>query len=140
MAIVGTQDVVVTLTQINCGKCGGTYAINERFRAEQETVGGTWMCPYCQTSWGYGHNNENARLRQQLVAAEGREKWQRDRAERHRQAAETNARRAAAARGQVTKLKRRVSRGVCPCCNRTFADLARHMAGQHPDFAVPVDD
>lgn len=21
------------------------------------------------------------------------------------------------------------------CCNRSFKDLARHMAGQHPDYA-----
>ena len=30
------------------------------------------------------------------------------------------------------KLKR-VKAGVCPCCNRTFQNLARHMANQHPD-------
>lgn len=27
-----------------------------------------------------------------------------------------------------------VGAGVCPCCNRTFKNLARHMAGQHPGF------
>jgi len=43
----------------------------------------------------------------------------------------------AATRGHVTRKKKqlaRVSAGVCPCCNRNFANLARHMAGQHPDF------
>lgn len=29
---------------------------------------------------------------------------------------------------------RRIGNGVCPCCNRTFAQLARHMAHKHPDF------
>lgn len=24
---------------------------------------------------------------------------------------------------------------VCPCCNRTFQNVARHIAGQHPDYA-----
>lgn len=38
------------------------------------------------------------------------------------------------ARGQLTKLKRRVSNGVCPCCNRSFADLHRHMTEKHPDY------
>lgn len=140
MSIVGTENVVVTLTQINCGRCAGTYAINERYRAEQEKIGGGWNCPYCQTSWGYSQNNENARLKRQLAVAEQREKWERERAERNRQRAETNARRAAAARGQVTKIKRRVSKGVCPCCSRTFVDLARHMAGQHPDYAGDCDE
>jgi hypothetical protein len=39
-----------------------------------------------------------------------------------------------AAKGQLTKTKNRIKNGVCPCCNRTFKDLARHMAGQHPDY------
>lgn len=35
------------------------------------------------------------------------------------------------------KLKRtetRVKNGVCPCCNRTFSDLANHMKSKHPEF------
>lgn len=39
-----------------------------------------------------------------------------------------------AALGQVTKLKKRVGNGVCPCCTRTFTNLSRHMATCHPDF------
>ena len=27
------------------------------------------------------------------------------------------------------------SYGVCPCCNRTFANLAQHMATKHPEYA-----
>jgi hypothetical protein len=34
----------------------------------------------------------------------------------------------------MTRIKKRVAAGVCPCCNRSFKDLARHMAGQHPDY------
>lgn len=40
----------------------------------------------------------------------------------------------AATRGHLTRQKRRVAAGVCPCCNRTFQQLARHMATKHPDF------
>src|SRR3990167_10385434 len=43
---------------------------------------------------------------------------------------------AAAFRGQVTRVKNRVGNGVCPCCNRTFSDLARHMHSKHPDYAI----
>lgn len=39
-----------------------------------------------------------------------------------------------ATKGQVTKLKKRVAAGVCPCCKRTFANLARHMGSQHPEY------
>lgn len=40
-----------------------------------------------------------------------------------------------ATKGKLTKMTKRVSNGVCPCCNRTFANVARHMGTQHPDFA-----
>ena len=33
-----------------------------------------------------------------------------------------------------TRIKNRVAAGVCPCCTRSFQNLARHMAGQHPDW------
>ena len=39
-----------------------------------------------------------------------------------------------ATKGHVTRLKKRVAAGVCPCCNRTFKDLARHMKSKHPDY------
>lgn len=39
-----------------------------------------------------------------------------------------------AQKGQNTRLKNRIAAGVCPCCNRSFQNVARHMAGQHPDF------
>lgn len=41
----------------------------------------------------------------------------------------------AATKGQLTKTRKRVAGGVCPCCNRSFVNLGRHMAGQHPDYA-----
>lgn len=42
-----------------------------------------------------------------------------------------------ATKGVVTKMKKRAQAGVCPAgCHRHFADLARHIASQHPDFHI----
>jgi hypothetical protein len=44
----------------------------------------------------------------------------------------------AATRGHLTRKQKqlgRVKAGVCPCCNRTFQNLARHMSNQHPEYA-----
>lgn len=57
-----------------------------------------------------------------------------DEIRRQRELKEAAERRAAAARGQVTKIRNRVGAGVCPCCSRTFSQLARHMAAKHPEF------
>ena len=34
-----------------------------------------------------------------------------------------------------TRIKNRISKGVCPCCNRSFTNLGRHMKSKHPDYA-----
>jgi DNA repair exonuclease SbcCD ATPase subunit len=70
---------------------------------------------------------ERDRLAQQIAQSD-------DEIKRQRELRETAERQAAAARGQVTKLKNRASAGVCPCCNRTFSQLKRHMDQKHPDF------
>lgn len=70
---------------------------------------------------------ERDRLAQRIAERDDEIRHQRERAK----AAE---RRASAARGQVTKIKNRVGKGVCPCCNRSFANLHRHMATEHPAF------
>lgn len=41
-----------------------------------------------------------------------------------------------ATKGVVTRIKNRVGHGVCPCCNRTFENLRRHMGSKHPDYPV----
>ena len=63
-------------------------------------------------------------------------------AEAERQAGEAKhaTRRMAAAKGELTKMKKRVGNGVCPCCNRQFVNLQRHMATQHPGYAVGNDE
>ncbi|RAI34769.1 hypothetical protein CH340_07965 [Rhodoplanes serenus] len=48
-----------------------------------------------------------------------------------REAAERSAR---AVQGHMTRLRRRVMNGVCPCCSRRFENLSRHMASKHPDY------
>jgi hypothetical protein len=43
----------------------------------------------------------------------------------------------AATKGHVTRKRKQLERvvaGVCPCCNRSFADLRRHMQAKHPEF------
>lgn len=38
---------------------------------------------------------------------------------------------------KVNNKLKRVSKGVCPCCNRTFIDLQRHMKTKHPEVVKP---
>lgn len=118
-------ELAIRLFTIDCGQCGGTYAINERFRDHKHTKGGYWNCPYCQCSWGYGES-ENARLTKELDA------------ERQRKLdALARANEAEAAKAKAERKLKRVTKGVCTECNRTFGNLAEHMACKHPPDGKP---
>jgi len=109
----------VELAQINCGECGGTYAINERYRLQKYEKSGFWNCPYCKCSWGYG-KGENAKLREEIEAER-----------RRTQAALARENEEREAKLKAERKLKRVGRGVCPECNRTFANLAQHMLCKH---------
>lgn len=66
--------------------------------------------------------SEAERLREQLHA----KTLEHERAERQRKEAEE----------REAKLALRVSHGTCPCCNRTFKQLAAHMQRKHPGYGV----
>lgn len=38
------------------------------------------------------------------------------------------------AEAETRRLKRRVSAGSCPCCQRSFSNMSRHMKTKHPEF------
>lgn len=124
----------VTLTEINCGECGGTYAINERYRKQKHEDGGAWNCPYCECGWGYADNNENSRLRKQLAQEKKRKEWAEQDATNQKKRAEGAERKERGQRAAKTRLRNRAREGVCPCCNRTFKQLSAHMKNKHPDF------
>jgi len=119
-----------------CPTCGVTYALPERMVADRRAKGGSWYCPN-------GHSlsfikTEAQELREKLDAEKRNAVWWRERAADHRKEAEHQESRANGYKGALTKVKKRVGNGVCPCCNRSFVDLGRHMEAKHPAFKEPV--
>lgn len=125
----------VNLEEMNCGCCGGTYALNARYIQQKREKGGFWNCPYCKESWGYPEDGtEIAKLKKEIERKEqtiARERAAHDQTRASRDAA---FRREAAQKAAKTRLKNRVSNGVCPCCQRSFSNLREHMKKQHPAY------
>lgn len=125
------MNVTMEMVELACGTCGCFHAIPKAMHDMALEEGGYWHCPNGhQRGYREGrHEREKVRLERdrlkQLVA-------QRD--DELKAASEQARRLVAAARGEVTKLKKRAHAGVCPCCNRSFANMARHMKSQHPEF------
>lgn len=122
-----TQDV--TLVTHECGSCGVLFAMPVKLK--EECLRDQSRSFYCPNGHGrhFVGKTEEQRLREQLDRTLARERAARDQLE----AAERSR---AALKGVVTKTKKRVGNGVCPCCNRTFQNLARHMGTKHPDYAT----
>lgn len=121
----GYSDLIVRC----CSECAVLYAIPVRMREVAVEKGGSWWCPngHSQSPTGktLTERLEEERRRAGLLVA------QRDQAE-----ASARAQRAAAtrARNERDRIRKRAGAGVCPCCKRTFKQLARHMEAKHPDF------
>ena len=119
---------LVSLEQKSCGRCGGVFALNAEFLKHARDHRGGYFCPYCQTWWSWSES-EADRLRKQLEEKSRELTIAKSDALRNAHAAADER----AAKRKLEKKLRRVKAGVCPCCNRTFQNLARHMANKHPD-------
>lgn len=100
-----------------------------RFRKNHESF-------YCYRGHGQAFLSESkeAKLKRQLEEKQRQIDRKQKELEWAREGERSAQRSAAAYRGQVTKIKKRVGNGVCPCCNRTFQDLGRHMKTKHPTY------
>jgi hypothetical protein len=120
------------MTILDCASCGVIYGITAEFEQRRRDDGVSFYCPNGHRQ-GYGKSaadlerEKAATLERRLKWAEGRETHLKDQL----QATEYQRR---AAKGQLTKAKKRIAAGLCPCCKRNFQNLANHMAGQHPDY------
>lgn len=135
---MSTMTYTGKLSIIECANCHMNFGVMPFFERQRRDDHQTFYCPSGHHNY-YDGQSEAERLKAERDTAIR----QRDAARVSRDAARDQAdaaeRRRRAAKGQLTKTKKRIAAGVCPCCNRTFQDLARHMAGQHPGYAVPAD-
>lgn len=129
--------VDVPMIGVSCW-CGLPFSMPKSLNAECLRNGTNFHCPlghsitYADTETDK-LRRERDRLKQKIAQRD-------DEIKNWADMATAEKRRASALKGQLTKTRKRVQAGVCPCCNRTFQNLARHMNSKHPDFEPSVDD
>jgi len=120
--------LTVEFATIVCSDCASIFAVTTKFQAERRASHKTFYCPNGHSQY-YPGKTEADKFREAANEAQAQAN-----AARHALAVkEKELRELAEAK---RKLEERISAGVCPCCNRTFANLHRHMATKHPDRAV----
>ena len=127
-----TTTCTTTHVLVECCHCTALTGLPRRlYERCYDNEDGSFYCCQCGTKqgWGegFGGSSKLQKERRRREQADARARAALDQAE----AAERSRR---AVKGHLTRTKKRIAGGVCPCCNRSFQNLARHMAGQHPDY------
>lgn len=120
MAVLALQ-TVLRIKTTNCCNCGCVIGMQEEHYDERVNDHRNFWCPngHQQHFTSETEAEKNARLLREEQA-------------RHRRTLEReNEERVK--REKLERKLRRVDRGVCPECNRTFQNLARHMACKHAE-------
>lgn len=116
---------------IQCGSCAVWHTVPEIVYESHRREGGFHSCPNGhQRGWNKGTDEierenirrERDRLKQQAAMLHEQIAAERTRAEK--------------AEAATKRLKKRASAGTCPCCQRTFSNMATHMKQQHPEFVA----
>ncbi len=108
---------------ITCCACGIVFAIPAWWEMQLREKHTSFYCPNGHSQSFTGETTAE-RLRRMLDEANRRNT---DLAQ-----AKMNAE---VERDSAQRKLKRVKRGVCPCCKRSFIELGRHMKTKHPDFS-----
>jgi hypothetical protein len=116
----------IELRQTTCW-CGTPFALPARLLESAQQAGHTIYCPHGHpVVWRETEadklRRERDRLKQQTAQLEDDARLQRERADK--------------AEAANRRLKKRTAAGTCPCCQRTFQNMATHMKRQHPEFVT----
>lgn len=132
----------VQLVAVTCGGCQLIFGMPKAMYTKCREEGLSFRCPNPRCSWDSQSYTETKmdRLERELEEQKADAEYWRKRKifeQNQREAAERSA---AAYKGHLTRTKRRVAAGVCPCCRRNFENLASHMETQHPGYGKNEDD
>lgn len=120
-----TIQTSLELETINCCNCGVVFAVPQFLKRKLLDHGGEFFCPN-------GHSLHFkkptcVRLREELE-----QKQKELTAARCETLAEKQRREKSEAK--LLRHQKRTKNGVCPCCQRSFLNLQRHLATKHPSY------
>jgi hypothetical protein len=116
-----------------CGTCAVWHTVPAVVYENLYKNGGYHFCPVAGHQWGW---RTGAEEREREAIRLERDRLKQDAARLADEIAAETAR-ANAAEKKYLQARRRATAGVCPCCNRTFENVQRHMMTKHKNV-VPL--
>ena len=128
-----TLELMTELYVQECIDCGITFGFPKSYDARLRETHANFFCPNGH-SMCYTGKTEAEKLRDELKREQDRRTRLESSVEFWKGREQTKERQLRAHKGVVTKLRKRVANGVCPCCHAKFKNLRDHMREQHPDW------
>lgn len=129
---MGLLNLAITYVTLECGSCGTPFALSQSRYNQSNDSGKEFYCPNGHKL--YFVESEKAKLEKQLATEKKRREWAESNSASLREEIGQQERKVRAYKGVLTKTKKRVGNGICPCCNRTFQNLMNHMNSEHPEY------
>ena len=118
-----------------CWRCHTSYVLPRAlYVSAKNSEKISFYCPYGHEAHFAAGETEEDKLRRERDLLKQQMAERDDKIHRLIKVANDAEAMARKVKAEKVKLTKRVSHGVCPCCNRTFAKLAAHMKTKHPEF------
>ena len=130
MAEIQLTSTYVTET---CCNCGIAFAMPKDFYDKRRNDHESFCCPKGHGQY-YSGESDKEKLEKQLQASENKVEFFKSRANEHFESYLAEKRSKAAHKAHYTMLKKKVKKGQCPCCDKSFPDVAEHIQSVHPDY------
>jgi hypothetical protein len=128
-------------TEVKCYRCKEPFCLENGTYERLQRNAATFHCPWGHAQHFIEGETEADKLRRERDALKQRQAYYEDQLREARERTEHERRRANGYKGHATRITKRAKAGVCPCCNRTFKQLAAHMKSQHPQFTpIALED
>jgi len=127
----------IVFSEITCYKCHIVFCVTNDHKERLINTGDEFCCPSGHNQ-SYSEDKDKKRIKKlekELSDTHTRKNFWMDQAN-------ASERSKSAMRGHLTRKKNqleKVKKGVCPCCDRFFENLHRHIKNQHPEF-IPLED
>jgi hypothetical protein len=129
-ALLANPTGTFTIKWTSCFVCGCVVAMESgqynRFLESHETF-------YCPSGHAQ-HFTGKTEAQKRAERAEAEAERLRNTANYYQREATVQRHRANAQKAAKSRLKNKIARGQCPCCQEEFRDLAGHMVKEHPKY------
>lgn len=126
-------ETVTTFEVESCYSCHMQFAVTYDFKKARLGDHKSFHCPNGHAQY-YSGKTKTEKERDAALEDRNRAQAALNEANHSRLVAEKARDKAVRDKRAVEK---RIAHGVCPCCNKTFADVSNHMITEHKDFRLP---